>query len=247
MPNVVTSDRFEAVLFDMDGVITDTASIHARCWKTMFDEYLEKRARRNAEPFHGFDLDTDYKLYVDGKPRYAGVRDFLASRGITLPEGTPEDPAARETVCGLGNRKNELFNEQVAATGVEAYSGSIAFLEHLRRLGLKSALVTSSHNAKSILHAAKIAEFFDACVDGEVAVEQGLEGKPAPDYFLKAAEMLSVAPDRAVVIEDALSGVEAGARGGFALVIGVARHGNGDALKAHGAHVVVHDLAELLS
>jgi beta-phosphoglucomutase family hydrolase len=247
MPNVVTSDRFEAVLFDMDGVITDTASIHARCWKTMFDEYLEKRSRRNAEPFRGFDLDTDYKLHVDGKPRYAGVRDFLASRGITLPEGTPEDPAARETVCGLGNRKNELFNNQVAATGVEAYRGSVAFLKQLRRLGLKSALVTSSHNARSILQAARIEEFFDACVDGEVLVEQGLEGKPSPDSFLKAAEMLKVPPDRAVVIEDALSGVEAGVRGRFGLVIGVARQGNEEALKAQGAHMVVKDLAELLS
>lgn len=246
MSNFVTSGRFGAVLFDMDGVITDTASIHARCWKTMFDEYLEKRSTRYAEPFRAFDLDTDYELHVDGKPRYLGVRDFLKSRGIVLPEGTPEDSTADETVCGLGNRKNELFNNQLASTGVEAYSGSVAFLKYLRRIGIKSALVTSSHNAKSILRAAGIDEFFDACVDGEVLIEQGLEGKPSPDCFLRAAEMLSVPPDRAVVIEDALSGVQAGVRGGFGLVIGVARHGNEEALKTQGAHMVVEDLAELL-
>ena len=138
MSTFVTDGRFEAVLFDMDGVITDTASLHARCWKTMFDEYLEKRSRRNAEPFRAFDLDADYKLHVDGKPRYLGVRDFLKSRGIVLPEGTPEDSTADETVCGLGNRKNELFNNQLASTGVEAYAGSVAFLEYLRRMGIKS-------------------------------------------------------------------------------------------------------------
>jgi beta-phosphoglucomutase family hydrolase len=247
MPSFVTSGRFEAFLFDMDGVITDTASLHARCWKTMFDEYLEKRSARSAEPFRPFDLDTDYKLQVDGKPRYHGVRDFLASRGIALPEGTPEDPPAAETVCGLGNRKNELFNDQVASTGVEAYAGSTAFLKYLRQTGIKSAVVTSSNNAQAILQAAKVDDFFDACVDGEVLVAQNLSGKPAPDCFLKAAEMLGVAPDRAVVIEDAIAGVQAGAQGGFGLVIGVARKGNAEELKAQGAHRVVNDLAELLT
>jgi beta-phosphoglucomutase family hydrolase len=247
MPSFVSSGRFDAVLFDMDGVITDTASLHARCWKIMFDEYLEKRATRNAEPFRPFDLDTDYKLYVDGKPRYLGVRDFLKSRAIVLPEGTPEDSATDETVCSLGNRKNEMFSQRLASTGVNAYAGSVAFLKYLRRMGVKSALVTSSHNAQAILQAAKLDDFFDACVDGEVLVEQGLSGKPSPDCFLKAAEMLGATPDRTVVVEDAISGVQAGVQGGFGLVIGVARKGNGEELKAQGAHMVVSDLAELLT
>ena len=247
MPSFVTSGRFEAVLFDMDGVITDTASLHARCWKTMFDEYLEKRAARTGEPFRAFDLDVDYKHQVDGKPRYLGVRDFLKSRGIVVPEGTPEDPPSEETVCGLGNRKNELFNERLGSTGVEAYPGSVALLRDLRERGVKSALVTSSHNAAEVLQAAKVDGLFDACVDGQVLVEHHLNGKPAPDCFLKAAELLGVAPRRAVVIEDAISGVQAGVKGGFGLVIGVARKGNMEELKAQGAHRVVTDLAELLS
>jgi beta-phosphoglucomutase family hydrolase len=247
MPSFVTSGRFDAVLFDMDGVITDTASLHARCWKVMFDEYLKRRAARIGEPFRPFDLEVDYKHQVDGKPRYLGVRDFLRSRGIVVPEGTPEDSPTEETVCGLGNRKNDLFNERLASTGVEAYPGSIALLRYLREKGVKSALVTSSHNAEEVLRSAKVDGLFDACVDGQVLVEQHLNGKPAPDCFLKAAELLGVAPKRAVVIEDAISGVQAGVKGGFGLVIGVARKGNVEELKAQGAHMVVNDLAELLS
>lgn len=246
MPSFIAGDRFDAVLLDMDGVITDTASIHARCWKTMFDEFLAKRAARGVEPFRSFDLDTDYKLYVDGKPRYQGVRDFLKSRGIVLPDGTPEDPPTDETVCGLGNRKNELVNDQLAAGGVEAYAGSVTFLEYLRRTGIKTAVVTSSQNCQAVLQAAKVEDFFDARVDGDVLVRQNLAGKPAPDSFLKAAEMLGVAPDRAVVIEDAISGVRAGAQGGFGLVVGVARKGNAEELKAQGADTVVNDLVELV-
>lgn len=246
MPSFISRDRYEAVLFDMDGVITDTASIHASCWKTMFDEFLAKRAARNVEPFRPFDLDTDYKLHVDGKPRYQGVRDFLKSRGIALPDGTPEDPPAEETVCGLGNRKNELVNDQLASGGVEAYAGSVAFLKYLRRTGVKSAVVTSSRNCQAVLQAAKVEDLFDARVDGDVLVQQNLAGKPAPDSFLKAAEMLGVVPDRAVVIEDAISGVRAGAQGGFGLVVGVARKGNAEELKAQGADTVVNDLAELV-
>jgi beta-phosphoglucomutase family hydrolase len=246
MPSFITRGRFDAVLLDMDGVITDTASIHASCWKRMFDEFSQERAARNAEPFRPFDLDTDYKLHVDGKPRYQGVRDFLNSRGIALPDGTPEDPLTAETVCGLGNRKNELVNDQLAASGAEAYAGTVAFLGYLRRMGIKTAVVTSSKNCQAVLQAAKVDDFFDARVDGDVLVEQNLAGKPAPDSFLRAAEMLGVAPDRAVVIEDAISGVRAGARGGFGLVIGVARKGNAEELKAQGADTVVNDLAELV-
>jgi beta-phosphoglucomutase family hydrolase len=247
MPSFITRDRYEAVLLDMDGVVTDTASIHASCWKVMFDEFLEKRTQGNAEPFRSFDVDADYRLYVDGKPRYQGVRDFLKSRGIVLPDGTPEDPSSDESVCGLGNRKNELVNDRLASGGVEAYPGTVAFLKYLRRINIKTAVVTSSQNCHTVLQAAKVEDLFDARVDGNVLFEQGLAGKPAPDSFLKAAEMLGVVPERSVVIEDALSGVRAGVQGGFGLVIGVARKGNAEELKAQGAHRVVNDLGELLS
>lgn len=242
---VIAPDLYDAVLFDMDGVITDTASIHASCWKIMFDEFLERRARQNAEPFRVFEIETDYKHYVDGKPRYEGVSDFLKSRGIKLPEGTPDDSPSAETVCGLGNKKNELVKARLLA-GVESYPGTVAFILYLRRLGIKTAVVTSSENCETILKAAKIEDLFNAQVDGQTLVEQRLAGKPAPDSFLKAAEMLQVPPQRAVVVEDAISGVQAGARGGFGLVIGVARKDNAEELKAHGADIVVHDLAELL-
>jgi beta-phosphoglucomutase family hydrolase len=245
MPSFVGSGRYEAVLFDMDGVVTDTASIHANCWKVMFDEYLARRAQ-GGEPFRPFDLDADYKIYVDGKPRYQGVRDFLTSRGISLPQGTSDSPPTEETICGLGNRKNELVNRQLASSGVEAYPGTVALLRSLKRAGIKAALVTSSQNAHLVLRAAKVDDLFDACVDGEMLSRQDLAGKPAPDSYLKAAEMLGVEPARAVVIEDAISGVEAGARGGFGLVIGVARRGTAEELRAKGAHMVVSDLSEVL-
>jgi beta-phosphoglucomutase family hydrolase len=238
--------RFEAVLLDMDGVVTDTASIHAECWKLMFDEYLKKWARDHGQPFRAFEIATDYKLYVDGKPRYRGVHDFLNSRGIALPEGSPKDPPLTETICGLGNRKNQLVNERLAS-GVEAYPGSVSFLKYLRKLGIKTAIVTSSQNCQTVLRAANISDLFDARVDGNVIARQGLAGKPAPDSFLKAAEMLGVKPNAAVVIEDAISGVQAGAKGGFGLVIGVARKDNAEELRANGAHMVINDLAELLS
>jgi beta-phosphoglucomutase family hydrolase/RpiB/LacA/LacB family sugar-phosphate isomerase len=244
--HAATRGRYQAILFDLDGVITDTASIHAACWKTMFDEYLQKWAIENAQPFRPFEVATDYKIYVDGKTRYLGVRDFLRSREIRLPEGTPEDPPTAETVCGLGNRKDELVNERLAM-GVEAYPGSVALLRYLRRAGVKTAVVTSSQNCQTVLDAARIDDLFDARVDGVVIAGQGLAGKPAPDSFLKAAEMLGVPPESAVVVEDAISGVQAGARGGFGLVIGVDRKGNAEELKANGAHVVVQDLAELLT
>jgi HAD superfamily hydrolase (TIGR01509 family) len=212
----------------------------------MFDEYLQTWAKQNGQPFRPFDVATDYKLYVDGKPRYLGVRDFLQSRKITLPEGTPDDLPTAETVCGLGNRKNELVNARLAL-GVQAYPGSVAFLRYVRRFGIKTAVVTSSQNCETVLRAAKIEDLFDARVDGVVIAEHGLAGKPAPDSFLKAAEMLGAMPESAVVIEDAISGVQAGARGGFGLVIGVDRKGNADELKTNGAHIVIRDLAELLS
>ena len=242
----VNRDQYDAVLFDLDGVITDTANLHATCWKQMFDEYLQKRARQTGEPFRPFDLAADYRLYVDGKTRFDGVRDFLRSRGIQLPEGDPDDPAEVETVCGLGNRKNDLVNRAIADEGVEPYEGPVQFIHQLRRNGFKIAVVTSSQNCTVVLKAAKLDNVFEVRVDGNTIHEQRLAGKPAPDTFLMAARLLGVEPTRTVVIEDALSGVEAGCTGKFGLVIGIARKGNAEELKRHCAHLVVDDLGELV-
>jgi beta-phosphoglucomutase family hydrolase len=243
----ISRARFDAVLFDMDGVITDTASVHASAWKKMFDEFLQARAVRTDETFVPFEIATDYKHHVDGKPRYDGVRDFLRARAIELPEGGPDDPARAETVHGLGNRKDQLVNQVIATEGVRVFPGSVPLLERLRAEGFKIAVVTSSQNRARVLDAAGLGALFDAAVDGLTIVARGLTGKPAPDMFLEAARELGVEPARAVVIEDAISGVEAGARGGFGLVIGVARKGNAEELKAHGAQRVVTDLSELMA
>jgi beta-phosphoglucomutase family hydrolase len=243
--HVITRERYDAVLFDLDGVITNTASVHAACWKQMFDEYLQKRATQRGEAFRPFDLANDYRLYVDGKPRYDGVRDFLRSRGIELPEGSRDDPPEMETVCGLGNQKNELVNEVIDQKGVEPYEGSVRLINQLCRNGFKIAVVTSSQNCAAVLKAAKLDTFFEAHVDGDIMHAQSLAGKPAPDTFLAAAKLLGVKPARSVVIEDAIAGVEAGSSGKFGLVIGVARKGNTEELAHHGAHLVVNDLSEL--
>ena len=242
----INRDQYDGVLFDLDGVITNTATLHATCWKQMFDEYLRERAEQKGEAFRPFDLATDYRFYVDGKPRFDGVRDFLRSRGIQLPEGNPDDSADVETVHGLGNRKNELVNRAIAELGVEPYAGTVQFIHQLRRDGFKIAVVTSSQNCDAVLRAAKLDDLFEVRLDGNVIQAQRLAGKPAPDTFLRAAKLLGVEPKRAVVIEDALSGVEAGANGSFGLVIGVARKGNAEELKRHGAHLVVEDLGELV-
>jgi beta-phosphoglucomutase family hydrolase len=238
--------QYDAVLFDLDGVITNTATLHATCWKKMFDEYLRKRAEQKGEAFRPFDLATDYRLYVDGKPRFDGVRDFLTSRGIQLPEGNADDPADVETVHGLGNRKNDLVNRAIAEVGVEPFAGTVQFIHQLRRDGFKIAVVTSSQNCDAVLRAAKLDDLFEVRVDGNLIQAQRLAGKPAPDTFLMAARLLGVEPARTVVIEDAISGVEAGSNGNFGLVIGVARKGNAEELKRHGAHLVVEDLGELV-
>ena len=245
--NELTRERFDAVLFDLDGVLTDTARLHAAAWKRMFDAYLAERAERTGEPFRPFDIGADYVAYVDGKPRFDGVRDFLEGRGIELPDGAADDPPSRETVCGLGNRKNQLVNETMASEGVEAYPGSVALVRELRAQGMKTAVVTSSGNCDAVLAAAGIADLFDTRVDGNDLGELGLAGKPAPDAFLEAARRLGADAKRAVVVEDALSGVQAGRAGGFGLVIGVARKDNAQALAENGADVVVDDLAEFLS
>jgi beta-phosphoglucomutase family hydrolase len=236
---------YPAVLFDLDGVLTDTAGVHSRCWKRMFDDYLRERAESLGEKFVEFDVKKDYLRYVDGKPRYDGVRSFLASRHIELPDGDPSDPPGTDTICALGNRKNALLKEVLAREGVEIYPGSLRLLDELATAGVRMAVVSSSKNTPGVLAAAGISDRFEVVVDGSVAARQGLRGKPAPDTFLYAAERLGVAREDAVVVEDSLSGVAAGRNGEFGLVIGVARDGNDDALKATGADLVVESLGEL--
>jgi beta-phosphoglucomutase family hydrolase len=232
-------DDITACLFDLDGVLTKTAEVHARAWKETFDRFL---AARGEKPF---DLVRDYDEYVDGKPRLDGVRDFLASRGIELAEGSPEDPPDADTVSGLANAKNELVLSLIREHGVEAYEGSVRYLRAAREAGLRRAVVSSSHNCHDVLVAAGIEDLLEVRVDGVVAEERHLRGKPAPDTFLEAARVLGVAPANAAVFEDALAGVQAGHDGGFGCVVGVDRAGQHDALLAHGASVVVDDLAEL--
>lgn len=240
-------NRFDAVLFDLDGVLTDTASLHAKAWKAMFDEFLRRYGEEHGLPFVPFEIATDYYTFVDGKPRHEGVASFLESRRIVLPEGAPDDPPEADTIYGLGNRKNELVQRMLDREGCDPYPGSVRFVRLVRQAGLKTAVVSSSRNAEAVLEAAGIAELFDDRVDGEVADALELPGKPEPATYLAAAERLGVEPARAAVIEDALSGVEAGRGGGFGLVIGVDRGEQADALRQHGADLVVSDLADLLS
>jgi beta-phosphoglucomutase family hydrolase len=244
---IITPEKFDAVLFDLDGVLTMTMGIHARCWKQMFDAYLRERAGRLGEEFRPFEIVSDYKPYVDGRLRYDGVRAFLASRGITLPEGGPEDDPSLETICGLGNRKDLLVHRVIAAEGVEILEGSLDVVRKVKALGLATAVVSASKNCETILAAAGIRALFDCVVDGTVAARLGLPGKPSPDTFLAAARLLGVAPLRAAVVEDAISGVQAGRAGEFGLVIGVDHHDDKPSLLANGADLVVDDLAEILT
>ena len=243
----LTPRNFDAVLFDLDGVLTETASIHAAAWREMFDRFLRRHAEDEGEAFVPFDIDSDYRAYVDGKPRYDGVRSFLASRSIELAEGEASDPATANTVAGLGNRKNQLVAELIESGGVEPFPGAVHLVEALRERGVKTAVVSSSANAETVLGAAGIAHLFDTRVDGAVAAQLGLPGKPAPDTFLEAARRLDAPPGRAVVVEDAISGVRAGRSGGFGLVVGVGAGEHADALLDNGADVVVADLADLLA
>jgi len=233
-------DDYAAALFDLDGVVTPTAEVHMRAWSAMFNEFLT--ARGVSEPY----TDDDYFAHVDGKPRYEGVAAFLASRDIELPQGDPADPTSADTVCGLGNRKNDAFNDVLAADGVEAYPGSVRLLEALAARGYPMAIVSSSKNAPAVLKAAGVDHFFPFVMHGGLAAERGIAGKPAPDTFVAAAEALGVTPEQSVVLEDALSGVQAGATGGFGLVIGVDRGAGAQALTDAGATLVVKDLEELL-
>ena len=239
-------DRVSTCLFDLDGVLTQTAKIHAAAWKEMFDAFLRGRSPEAGEETRPFELPRDYVDYVDGKLRADGVRSFLASRGITLPEGSADDPPAADTVNGLGTRKNDLVLELIRSRGVEVYEGSVRFVEAARDAGLHRAVVSASKNCREVLVAAGIEDLFEVRIDGIVAEQRRLRGKPAPDTFLAAAETLGVEPARCVVFEDAVAGVEAGRAGSFGWVVGVDRTGNAAALARHGADTVVADLGELL-
>lgn len=241
LPGTVT-----ACLFDLDGVLTETASVHAKAWKQAFDDYLRLRSERDGEAFVEFDAHADYNRYVDGKPREDGVRSFLASRGIVLPEGEPDDAAGTETVRGIGNGKNALVLSLLARDGVKPFSGSVRFVEAAREAGLRRAVVSSSANCQAVLEAAGIAGLFEQRIDANVAARENLKGKPAPDTYLAGARAVGAEPAQAAVFEDATAGVAAGRAGGFGYVVGVDRVDHAAALRENGASVVVADLAELM-
>ena len=239
-------DGVAACLFDMDGVVTRTAVVHAAAWKDMFDDFLRKYADQTGTRFVPFDSGADYDRYVDGKPRLDGTRSFLESRGIHLPEGTPDDPPGTPTIHGLSSRKNDLVLARLAQGKVDVYPGTVTYVRSVKKMGIKTAIVSSSANTKQILDGAALADLFDVRVDGVTATERGLQGKPAPDTFIAAAKELGLTPAQAAVFEDALAGVQAGRAGNFALVVGVDRVGQAAELRRHGADVVVQDLAELM-
>ena len=239
-------DAITACLFDMDGVITQTAKVHDAAWKEMFDEFLRSWSAEHNQPFVPFDPVGDYDEYVDGKPRLEGTSSFLESRGITLPEGTEADSPGTQTIWGLSNKKNDLVTQVIERDGVQPYEGSVRYVNAVRAAGLKTAIVSSSANTAAVLKAAGVADLFEARVDHQVAESLHLHGKPAPDTFLEAARMLGVQAANAAVFEDALAGVAAGRAGNFGFVVGVDRVGQADQLRAHGADAVVKDLAELL-
>ena len=239
-------DAVHACLFDLDGVLTDTASVHTKAWKVMFDAFLHRRADETGEKFVPFDPVDDYLKYVDGKKREDGVRSFLASRGIELPDGGPDDSGDKDTVYGLGTRKNDAFQETLHNDGVKVFEGSRRYLEKVAAAGLATAVVSSSANTREVLEITGLDKFIQQRVDGVTLREEHIAGKPAPDSFLRAAQLLNVTPAEAAVFEDALSGVAAGHAGHFGLVVGVDRVGQADELRSHGADVVVTDLADLI-
>lgn len=243
-PILLTSDKYDAVIFDLDGVVTKTAKVHAAVWKEMFDDYLKQKS--GGQKFVPFDIDKDYRKYVDGKPRYEGVRSFLDSRGIHLPSGSPADLPEKETVCGLGNRKNRLFHEYLKKYGVETFDAAVELIHRLKEAKFKTAVVSSSKNCSAVLKVAGLEGLFDVQIDGVVSEKLKIKGKPHPDIFLEAARRLEVKKERAVVLEDAVAGVEAGSRGGFGCVIGVDRSGRGSDLEESGADRVTADLSRIV-
>ena len=236
---------FDAVIFDLDGVITRTAEVHAQAWKKIFDDYLRLREKRDGEPFREFTLKADYLPYVDGKPRYNGVKSFLTSRGISIPMGDPTDSQDKETICGIGNRKNAVFRDIVENEGVAVYESTIDLIHELKKNDIRVGCASSSKNCELILKAAKIDHLFEVRIDGIVSVDMGLKGKPEGDIFVTAARKIGGSPYKSVVVEDAKSGVQAGRNGGFGLVVGVAREKNASKLIRNGADVVVYDLKHL--
>jgi beta-phosphoglucomutase family hydrolase len=236
-----------ACLFDLDGVLTQTALVHNAAWKQTFDAFLQTWSERHEQPFVPFDSGADYQKFVDGRPRADGVRTFLSSRGITLPEGAPDDGPDADTVNGIGNRKNELVLQKIKEGAVQVYPGSVEYLHAAKAAGLRRAVVSASANCKDVLEAAGIADLLETRVDGVTAREHSLPGKPAPDTFLYGAKLLDTAPENCAVFEDAQAGVAAGRAGGFGIVVGVDRVGQADALRAHGADIVVQDLSDLLT
>jgi alpha,alpha-trehalase len=236
---------YQAVILDLDGVITQTARVHAVAWQRMFNEYLQQRSHPGEEAYQPFDRETDYRRYVDGKPRYDGVRSFLTSRGIELPQGRPDDSPDQETVCGLGNRKNQIFLDLLEQQGVDVYEDTVDQIRHWRDQGLKIAVVSSSRNCVPVLEAAGLLALFDTKVDGIDSERLGLAGKPSPDIFLQAARQLEVEPSQAIAVEDAIAGVEAAQAGQLGLVVGMAHEGGGEDLQHHGADCVVHRMDEL--
>jgi beta-phosphoglucomutase family hydrolase len=239
-------DAIRGCLFDMDGVLTQTATVHAAAWQEMFDDFLRTRAQATGEPFVPFDPVRDYDEYVDGKPREEGTESFLASRGIHLPAGSADDPPGTPTIDGLGNAKNEILRRKLHTDGVRAYPGSVRYVRAARDAGLRRAVVSASANTADVLAAAGIGDLFEARIDGVVVAREHLRGKPSPDSYLAGARALGLAPEEAAVFEDALAGVAAGRAGQFGFVVGVDRVGQADALRAHGASIVVTDLGELL-
>ena len=237
--------KFEAVIFDLDGVITKTALVHSAAWKKMFDEYLLERTEKHNEEFKEFSHENDYLPYVDGKPRYKGVESFLQSRGIEIPFGDPSDEPGLETICGLGNRKNQAFNEVLDKDGVEVYESTVALIHELKQKGIHVGVASSSKNCQAVLEKAGLIDLIETRVDGVVSAEIGLKGKPEPDIFTTASDNLGIYYDKAVVVEDAVSGVQAGKAGNFGLVLGIARENNKKELKTNGADIVVEDISEI--
>ncbi len=236
---------FKAVIFDLDGVITQTARVHSLAWKKMFDEYLEFRFTTYGEPFKEFDHERDYLPFVDGKSRYKGVESFLLSRGINIDFGNPSDPPGRETICGLGNKKDSTFNAIVTGEGVRVYNSTVDIIKKLKKLGIKLGVASSSKNCKAVLEAADLLELFDTRVDGVVSAKLNLKGKPEPDIFTTACNNLKSEYKKAIIVEDAISGVQAGAKGNFGLVLGIARENNEEELKKNGADRVIRDFSEI--
>ncbi len=238
-------DNFEAVIFDLDGVITKTALVHSAAWKMMFDEYLMAREKKHNEPFREFSHENDYLPYVDGKPRYKGVESFLQSRQIEIPFGDPSDSPGLETICGLGNRKNQAFNEVLDKDGVEVYQSTVDLINKLKQKGIRVGVASSSKNCQAVLEKTGLIDLIETRVDGVVSAEIGLKGKPEPDIFTTASDNIGIPYDKAVVVEDAVSGVQAGKAGNFGLVLGIARENNSKELKINGADIVVEDISEI--